>query len=192
MFRDLVARLEPEGEVSLHRQTANRRFAYGTRRDWPAGLLVVGDAMCAFNPVYGQGITVSACQAEVLAARLSAARPLTSRTTRRLQRRLAAVVDFPWSVATSQDLRMPTSPGRQSLLQRVTGRWAERVARLATGGDVSCLRTFGQIYHLMGPPSLLFRPSIAAAVVRSWVRGVPAPAPRPAMIDGLARAGDPA
>ncbi|MCW2812292.1 MAG: hypothetical protein JWP61_2750 [Friedmanniella sp.] len=185
VFADLVTALEPDGEVSVHRQTANRRYAYGRGRDWPAGLLVVGDAMCAFNPVYGQGITVSAGQAEVLAARLSR-RPLDARSTRRLQRRLAAVADFPWSVATSQDLRMPTSPGRQSLVQRAIGRWTGRVMELATGGDVICLRTLGQVYHLMGQPALLFRPAIAAAVVRSWVRGVPPAAPRPTIIDGLA------
>ncbi len=181
---DLVDRLEPEGEIAIHRQTANRRYAYGAARDWPAGLLVVGDAMCAFDPVYGQGITVSACQAELLADALPLGAQDDSRgiATRRLQRRLAAVADLPWSVATSEDLRLPSSDGRQNLGQRLLGHWTRRLVRLAAGGDDACGRAFSTVYHLMGSPAGLFAPRVVGSVLRSVVRGVPASAPRPAVL----------
>jgi 2-polyprenyl-6-methoxyphenol hydroxylase-like FAD-dependent oxidoreductase len=60
---DVTRYLEPVSRIAIHRQTGNRRNRYGQSRIWPAGLLAVGDAYCAFNPVYGQGITVAACQA---------------------------------------------------------------------------------------------------------------------------------
>ncbi len=186
---DIALALEPEGEVRVHRQTGNRRYAYGRAGGWRPGLLVVGDALCAFDPVYGQGITVAAMQAEVLGTALQ--RPPTSLAgTRRLQRRLAAVADLPWAVATSEDLRMPSSEGEQDRRQRLFSVWTRRLTRLAAGGDEDCTRAFASVYHLMGSPRRLFGPGVVVAVARSCVRGVPAAAARPAVLDRLRPADD--
>ena len=72
---DLVRALEPISDVVTYRQTSNRRHSYGEHRVWPDSLIVVGDAYCEFNPIYGQGITVAACQAVLFATRS----PRTSR-----------------------------------------------------------------------------------------------------------------
>ena len=181
---ELTSFLEPESDVAVHRQTGNRRYAYGRVGDWRPGLLVVGDAMCAFNPVYGQGITVAACQAELLAAALREP-PTTLAGTRRLQRRLGAVAGLPWSVATSEDLRMPSSEGQQSRRQRLASLWTRRLAQLVTGGDEACTRAFTAVYHLMGSPLLLFSPRVVRAAALSLVHGVPQPAPRPTVLDAL-------
>ena len=90
LIAEIVANLEPDGDVAIHRQTANRRLDYGSDPDWPAGLLVVGDAMCAFNPIYGQGITVAAMQAELLRT------ALPTSPSRQIQRKLSALVDLPF------------------------------------------------------------------------------------------------
>ena len=82
----LAERLEPVSEVAIHRQTGNRRFRFESLPDWPPGLLVVGDAMAAFNPIYGQGITVAAGQADLLRNALRGGAP----ADRRLQRRVSA------------------------------------------------------------------------------------------------------
>lgn len=181
---DIARALEPEGEVRMHRQTGNRRYAYGRAGGWRTGLLVVGDALCTFDPVYGQGITVAAVQAEMLAAALVRP-PTTLPATRRLQRRLGAVADLPWSVATSEDLRMPSSDGEQDLRQRLSTVWTRRMVRLAAGGDEPCTRAFASVYHLMGSPVRLFGPRVVSAILRSCVKGVPAAAARPAVLDGV-------
>ena len=173
LIAEIVANLEPDGDVAIHRQTANRRLDYGSAPDWPAGLLVVGDAMCAFNPIYGQGITVAALQAELLRT------ALVTSPSRQIQRKLSALVDLPWSVATSEDLRMPTSAGEQNLRQRAMGVWLTRMIQLAAAGDEPCTRAFARVYHLMGSPLLLVSPPVVHAVARSVLTGVPAPAPRP-------------
>jgi len=88
---ELAQQLEPVGDVAIHRQTGNRRHRYGRSRSWPAGLLSVGDAYCAFNPVFGQGITVAACQALLIRDALKHDSSRAERgplETRRLQRRI--------------------------------------------------------------------------------------------------------
>jgi 2-polyprenyl-6-methoxyphenol hydroxylase-like FAD-dependent oxidoreductase len=69
---DLIDRATPCSDVKVYRRNGNHRYHYEQMADWPAGLLVVGDAFVAFNPVFGQGITVAACEAIVLRDRLAA------------------------------------------------------------------------------------------------------------------------
>ena len=181
---ELVARLQPISDVAVYRQTGNRRIPYAGDARWPRGLLVIGDALCAFNPIYGQGITVAAMQAELLGSSIGRVHDISS--TRRLQRRLAAVTDLPWSVATSEDLRQLPASGRQPLPRRLLARWTDRMNRLAVAGDPACAMAFTQVYHLVGAPRLLFSPRVVAAVLRSFVRGIPPALARPEVLDRVA------
>jgi 2-polyprenyl-6-methoxyphenol hydroxylase-like FAD-dependent oxidoreductase len=185
---DLTRHLEPVSDIAIHRQTGNRRNRYGQSRAWPAGLLAVGDAYCAFNPVYGQGITVAACQAQLIRQALKHDRTPTGHgpmETRRLQRRIGAAADLPWSVATSEDLRHPSSSGSQTLLQRLVGLWSTQLAQLASHGDRGAYLAFARVYHLMAAPAMLFNPAVIMSACRAAVRGMPEVNPRPRALNAL-------
>lgn len=166
-----------DGDIAVHRQTGNVRHHYDQVRGWPAGLLVVGDALCSFNPVYGQGVTVAALEA--LALRDAARRPLH---TQRLLRRFARLVDLPWQIATSEDLRYPAAGGRAPRFSALFSRWTRELGRLGAHGDVVAQASMARVYHLMGSPLLLVRPTLVARSLRARRRGYGEPTPRPRVL----------
>jgi 2-polyprenyl-6-methoxyphenol hydroxylase-like FAD-dependent oxidoreductase len=149
-------------------------------RRWPRGFLVTGDAVCAFNPIYGQGMTVSAMDALVLDAELRSDRPDLEG---RFRRALAAEVAGVWSIASGEDLRWGVGssgvrPRRGSTLLRS---YVDRVQRRAVVDPVVA-GAWGEVVGLLSRPSTLLRPSIAARVL------VPRPAAAPVAAHPVAEA----
>lgn len=186
---------EPVGEVAVHRQTGNRRQHYARVRNWPDGLLAIGDSACCFDPVYGQGITVSACQALRLGEALApgsgteggpiaglATRP---GATRRLLRDLDRITDFPWAVAIGEDLQMPSSTGRQSRAQAAVSAWASAVGLRAVHGDRRAHQALMAAYHLEGSAAALFHPALVVSVALGRLGRTRPAQRRPAVLDAL-------
>ncbi len=100
---EAVAKADPIGEVRTHRTPSNWWRRYDRMRRFPAGLLVLGDAMCSFNPVYGQGMTVAAIEAKVLQDCLfNGAKNLP----RRYFRAAAKEIGPAWQFASTSDLAL--------------------------------------------------------------------------------------
>ena len=84
---------------------------YERLRRFPQQLLVTGDAVCSFNPVYGQGITIAALEALALRQLLAGGVPQPGRYFRDIAR----LVDVAWDMAVGGDLALPqvTGPRQQ-------------------------------------------------------------------------------
>jgi len=122
---EIIGTAQPLGDLAVHRQTANRRHHYEQLRDWPSGLLVMGDALLALNPIYGQGITVAACEALLL--RRAIEQGLRPGVERRLLRGFCKIAALPWAIATGEDLRYPTCTGTGSPGQAMLHRWWQTI-----------------------------------------------------------------
>lgn len=183
----------PVGDVLIYRRNGNRRHRYDRCRDWPAGLVAVGDSFVSFNPVYGQGITVAALDALVLRTALGrrSGTVLDRRRTRRLMRRLARVAALPWAIAVGADLRQPTSSGRQNPAQRLTSAWVRELNRQAVHGSESAHLAVQRLAHLIGSPAGLLHPALLAGAVSSRIGRRRRPEPRPPALDMLAVIEDP-
>ena len=176
----MAERLEPVSDVNVHRQTANRRRHYDERDDWPDGVVVMGDAFCAFNPVYGQGIAVGACEAVLLRDAISAG--MTPGAARRLLRQFAKLVALPWSVATASDLQYPTCQQSPTRLGALQDNWARQLERLSVHGNARAAVARSSVYHLMAPPRRLLHPALIWAAVTANLRGYGPANQRPATL----------
>ena len=177
---DVLESLEPASPIVAFRRTSNRRRKFEALRRCPDGFLVVGDAACAFNPVYGQGMSVAAMTAEEVDRELRAHRARSFGTlagvSAELQRRVARLNAGAWMVATGEDLRFPgTVGGRITPADRVVGRYLDRVV-LAAATDPVANAAFADVVTMTAPPTSLMRPRLALRVLS---RRSPQPSPAP-------------
>jgi 2-polyprenyl-6-methoxyphenol hydroxylase-like FAD-dependent oxidoreductase len=172
---DAIAGAEPVSPVLGYRRTANQRRHYEELTDLPGRLVVAGDSLCAFNPVYGQGMTVAALQAEALDELLRAGHG-PERFSRIAQKAVARRADDAWMLATGEDLRYPTTQGAKvTAATRLTHRYMDRVLRTAAV-DPFVNAAFLRVLNMIDPPQALFRPGVMA---RSLAPSRPARAPLP-------------
>jgi hypothetical protein len=101
---DAIQEAEPLDDPVGFRFPASVRHRCERLRECPDGLLVIGDAVSSFNPVYSQGMTVAANQAMALRRLLAHDTNLSPRQYFRL---IAKTVDPPWDIAAGADLASP-------------------------------------------------------------------------------------
>lgn len=155
------------------RYPASVRHRYERLSRVPDGLLVTGDALCSFNPIYGQGMSVAALEALALRRHLErGTRPRPAR----VQADLGRVVDVPWSSAAGGDLAFPEVEGRRTMQTRVVNRYIGRVLT-AAGRDAEVGRAFVRVSGLVDPPGALLRPRMVTRVLRQSGRRLTAPGP---------------
>ena len=157
-----IRRAEPLADVTQYRFPANRWRRYDQMKRTPGGLIVMGDAFCNFNPLYGQGMSVAAIESLILRDCLKKGdRDLP----RRFFRRCAKEVRGPWRAAVSADLSLPQIAGKRSVSVRIGNAYLERVL-IAAENDPLLVQQFLRVMHLIDPVSRLFRPSMMLRVFR--------------------------
>ncbi|MGO9251823.1 MAG: FAD-dependent oxidoreductase [Mycobacterium sp.] len=157
---------EPLADVVHHRVPSNRWRRYDKMRRVPDGFLVVGDAVCSFNPIYGQGMTIAAIEATVLRDCL---RGGERGLTRRFTRVAAKNVRVAWQTAVGSDLALPEVEGPRPIWMRISNACLDRVMT-ATESDPVVAGQFMRVTAMIDPPSRLLRPSIVLRVMRAQHR----------------------
>lgn len=158
----LVSKARPLKEITNYRFPADQRRLYECMKRFPDGYLVIGDAVCSFNPVYGQGMSVAALEAQALDDGLTQG---IQGLAARFYRRARKIVDIPWAIATGEDLRIPQVEGIRPLGFAIIGRYLERLHVVAAEDRVVC-RAFMEVLNLLASPTSLLSPRIAWRVLR--------------------------
>lgn len=162
-IHDVVKNAEPVGEAKVFRFPASTRRRFEKLDRHPDGFLAFGDAICSFNPIYGQGMSSAALQARALADALKSG---SESLSERFYALAAKVIDGPWHVAVGSDLRIPETVGRRSPQVRLINWYMSKLHRRGHI-RVDAALAFVRVAQLLDPPPAIMHPALAVRVLAS-------------------------
>jgi 2-polyprenyl-6-methoxyphenol hydroxylase-like FAD-dependent oxidoreductase len=162
---DVAARAEPLTGIHSHQFPSSRRRLFEGLRELPAGYLAAGDAICSFNPVYGQGMTCAALEALALGRALDRHSGNSPALAREFYRAAAEIISVPWRFAVGADFAYPQTTGPRPAGLRLLNAYSRRLQSVAQVNP-AVRRTFTSVQHLVTPPSALFTPAMVVTVLR--------------------------
>src|SRR6516225_1944727 len=113
---ELIKDAERIADITHHRFPTSVWRHYERLQDFPAGFLILGDAICSFNPIYGQGMSSAALQAQalqsVLRERAAQARGLDGLAPMFFPK-AAQAISAPWTLAANLDFAFPQTKGER-------------------------------------------------------------------------------
>ncbi|HZQ09930.1 MAG TPA: FAD-dependent monooxygenase [Anaerolineae bacterium] len=179
---EAIRHAEPLSPISGYQRTENHWRHFEQLANLPENLFFIGDSVCAFNPVYGQGMTNAAMSALTLDQAL---RTKDGGSSYPFQKQLAKQNETPWLLATTEDYRYPTTQGPKLGLSTRLAHWYLKQLIETLTDEPEVFLTFLEVLHLVRPPSVLGSAPIVAKVMRhSLFHRTPAHAPVAAAAGG--------
>lgn len=164
---EVIRCADPLSEPVAFKFPANQRRHYEALSRYPQGLLVIGDALCSFTPIYGQGMSVAAMEAAALQDCLAEGQ---NDLARRFFHRASKAIDNAWRITVGNDRRLSgiTPAAHQRWLSWYMGR-LQTVARR----DPELALAFHAAANLFAPAQSLLHPKNALRVFLDGVRHLP-------------------
>jgi 2-polyprenyl-6-methoxyphenol hydroxylase-like FAD-dependent oxidoreductase len=159
---DALHAAEPLGEVTAQHYPTSAWRRYDKLKRFPGGFAVIGDAVCSFNPVYGQGMTSAAIQAKALRDSLIDADNLSQLYFRHAAKKIAPM----WRANRLNDFAVIPVHGWRSIPQRILN-WQIDKVMAAASNDLAVTETFLRILGLTAPPTRLLRPAMLSRVIKA-------------------------
>lgn len=165
-----LKKARPDGQIYGYRRTENRLRHYDRLPRYLEHFLVIGDAICSFNPMYGQGMTVASIESQTLdeyVGEYRKSRPAGDFTglAEKFQKGVAGVVALPWQLASGEDRRWVGNE-KSDAMTRFMQWYIDHVLK-ASRYDPTITEAFFQIQNMLAAPTLLFRPDIMLRVLKT-------------------------
>ena len=167
---EAIKEAEPLTPVFTYKYSTKRWRHYERMSRFPDGFVILGDAVCSFNPIHAQGMTLAALEAKMLDVHLRQHSQNTSKQenkfAQRLQKAIAKVVEWPWQMAMGADLPFLETQSKQTWIMRLLDCYMKHVMKLTTTNPLVVER-FYQVTNMLKSPLVLFDPRIVWAVLQS-------------------------
>ena len=172
-----ITNAQPISPIYGYRNSENCLRHYEKLERMPENLVILGDAVCCFNPIYGQGMTVAALDALTLDICLEQQQPSRGKEnfdglSRRFQQQIAKVNQTPWMMATGDDLRWPTTVGaKPDLITRLMQKYLDQVINAAVENN-TVYKALSEVQNMLKPSTALFTPHILLKVLQHKLKSL--------------------
>jgi len=181
---EAISRAKRLGDIARFAFSVSTRRHYDRLPEFPAGVIPLGDAVCRFNPIYGQGMSVAAQEAvglDALLARRSADPEPLQGLAADFFAHAVPIIDTPWNSAVIPDFVHPETRGERPANFEQTLKFGLALARLGAK-DPDVQRLTAEVQHLLKPRSVYQDPALVQrvmAVMSGGVEGNPSRGPLP-------------
>lgn len=165
---NLICNAEPISKLQYYKVPSNLRRRYENLQHFPEGYLVAGDAICSFNPIYAQGMTVAAMESCALSSCLSQGE---TDLARRFFSNVSKILDVPWNIAVGNDLRFPEIEGKRTNKIKLVNWYMSKLHRAAHHDPIVSI-AFLKVINLIEQPQSVMRLSILWRVFKHHVRQI--------------------
>ncbi len=167
IYQQKIKNAKPISPIHGYRFRGSRFIHFDGLDTWPENFIVLGDAVCTFNPFYGQGMTVASESALLLKDMLSksATSDELAGFAKNFQKKLTKIISQSWLMATGEDFRWPTTKGkRPNALTRLIQKYIDKVL-LASPYSKHAAKAFQEMTQMVKSPIVVFHPSIVKTVI---------------------------
>lgn len=167
-FEEALRGAEPISQPYGYRGTSSCWHHYEELERWPERLVVLGDAFCGFNPIYGQGMSAAAKSAAALADVIHRRQGDLDGVAQATLREIGKITESVWLLATSADLEWPGTEGGTVSNRPADrfGRWYINQLLDAAAFDKTAWLQFNAVSQLTQPATTLFAPGIFSRVMK--------------------------
>jgi flavin-dependent dehydrogenase len=165
---EYIRKAKPLTQPVTHKIPSSRWLHYEKMARMPEGFVLLGDSVCALNPVFGQGITVISLGAKLLEEAVARARTspggLHRGMARGFQKELSTLVGLCWGLTTTMDLAHPETRGKRPPgLKAVL--WILQNMVDMTSLDAKTCHAFYEVLHMRKGAEGLLQPAFAASLL---------------------------
>ncbi|HFJ9271061.1 NAD(P)/FAD-dependent oxidoreductase [Bacillus cereus] len=161
---DFLNKAEGITDIKTYKIPYQVRRRFDLVNNVPEGLLVVGDAQCRFDPVFGQGVSVAAMEAHQLQLLLQDRKELDKTFTQQFYKKAATIIETPWDMTTTEISRHPQLKRELTTKQKFQLWYTKQIYRLSASNSDVYIRLV-RVMNLIRSPFHLFHPKVLLSVL---------------------------
>jgi 2-polyprenyl-6-methoxyphenol hydroxylase-like FAD-dependent oxidoreductase len=162
---DIASTCEPLSNIIQYKYPMSIRRDYERMYRFPLGVLVLGDAVSSFNPVYGQGMS-SVCLQAVELDKIIDQNIEEHKLAKTYFKRTLKIKNKLWQMSTGEDFRFPETTGTRPFGTSIVNKYVSWVHKATINDEVVC-KAFLKVMGLIDPPTKLLHPQIIWRILRA-------------------------